>query len=340
MSEILSQEEIDALLSALSPTDSSSSSGSGTSQTARRKTDESPKKIRVYDFKRPNKFSKEQIHTLQAIHENFARLLATYFSTHLRTVVQISVHSVEQLTYDEFIRSLPNPTLITIFQMDPLEGNAIMEINPSIIFTIIDRLFGGPGEAPEKIRDLTDIERVVIERSLSRALDILREAWDNIIQFKPKLDLLESNPLFTQIVSPSEMVVLISFRTQFGDNEGLINLCFPFIVLEPIISKLSAHFWFAGTGKEATQESIQRIKNRIEKAVVNLSVVLGKATIQVGELLELQAGDVIMLDSKVDQMVELLVGTKLKFHGRPGVVGSKTAVQIVSVLTEGDEEDE
>jgi len=340
VSEILSQEEIDALLSALSPTESSSSSSGSTHTTAKNKADDLPKKIRVYDFKRPNKFSKEQIHTLQAIHENFARLLATYFSAHLRTVVQISVHSVEQLTYDEFIRSLPNPTLMTIFQMDPLEGNAIMEINPSIIFTIIDRLFGGPGEAPEKIRDLTDIERAVIEKSLSRTLDILREAWDNVIQFKPKLDMMESNPLFTQIVSPSEMVVLISFKTQFGDNEGLINLCIPFIVLEPIISKLSAHFWFAGTGKEATQESIQRIKNRIEKAVVNLSVVLGKATIQVGELLELQAGDVIMLDSKVDQAVELMVGSKLKFFGRPGVVGSKTAVQIVSVLTEGDEEDE
>lgn len=344
MSEILSQEEIDALLSALSPAEPSDSSSSsmGTPQTpAKKKSDETHnKKIRVYDFKRPNKFSKEQIHTLQAIHENFARLLATYFSAHLRTVVQISVHSVEQLTYDEFIRSLPNPTLMAIFQLDPLEGNAIMDFNPSIIFTIIDRLFGGPGEAPEKIRDLTDIERVVIEKSISRTLDILREAWDNIIQFKPKLDTLESNPLFTQIVSPSEMVVLISFKTQFGDIEGLINLCIPFIVLEPIISKLSAHFWFAGTGKEATQENIQRIKHRIEKAVVNLSVVLGKATIQVGELLELQTGDVIMLDSKVNQLVELMVGSKLKFHGQPGVIGSKTAVQIVSVLKEGDEEDE
>lgn len=336
MSEILSQEEIDALLSALAPEEPA---GGGSAIQSKR-AEEPHKKIRVYDFKRPNKFSKEQIHTLQAIHENFARLLATYFSAHLRTVVQISVHSVEQLTYDEFIRSLPNPTTLSIFQMDPLEGNAIMEINPSIIFTIIDRLFGGPGEAPEKIRDLTDIERVVIEKILARMLDILREAWDNIIQFKPKLEMLESNPLFTQIVSPSEMVVLISFRTQFGDNEGLINLCIPFIVLEPIISKLSAHFWFAGTGKEATQESIQRIKNRIEKAVVNLSVVLGKATIQVGELLELQPGDVIMLDNKVDQLVELLVGTKRKFYGRPGIVGSKTAVQIVSVLKEGDEEDE
>lgn len=332
MSEILSQDEIDALLSALS---------TGEVKTEQsKKTEEPHKKIRVYDFKRPNKFSKEQIHTLQAIHENFARLLATYFSASLRTVVQITVHSVEQLTYDEFIHSLPNPTILNIFQMDPLEGNAIMEINPAITFTIIDRMFGGPGQAPEKLRDLTDIERVVVEKIVARILNILKEAWENIIQFKPKLDVVETNPLFTQIVSPAEMVVLISFRTQFGENEGLINLCIPFLVLEPIISKLSAHFWFAGTAKEATQESIQRIKNRIEKATVNISAVLGKATIIVGELLELQVGDVIMLDSKAARPIEIMVGTKEKFLGRPGVVGSKTAVEIVTMVEEGDEDSE
>lgn len=332
MSEILSQEEIDALLSALS-TGETKSEQSG-------KSDDSHKKIRVYDFKRPNKFSKEQIHTIQAIHENFARLLATSFSAQLRTVVQINVHSVEQLTYDEFIHSLPNPTILNIFQMEPLEGNAVLEINPSITFTIIDRMFGGPGQAPEKIRDLTDIERTVVERVVNRSLDILREAWDNIIQFKPKLELIETNPLFTQIVSPAEMVVLISFRTQFGENEGLINLCIPFLVLEPIISKLSAHFWFAGTAKENTQESIQRIKNRIEKASVNMSAVLGNTCITVRDMLELQAGDVIMLDTSINDPVDIMVGTKTKFKGRPGVIGSKSAVQIISVLKEGDEDND
>lgn len=332
MSEILSQDEIDALLSALS-------TGEVKTEQAK-KTDEPHKKIRVYDFKRPNKFSKEQIHTIQALHENFARLLATYFSATLRTVVQISVHSVEQLTYEEFIHSLPNPTILNIFQMDPLEGNAILEINPSITFTIIDRLFGGQGHAPEKIRDLTDIERVVVERVVNRTLNILKEAWENIIVFKPKLDIIETNPLFTQIVSPTEMVVLISFRTQFGDNEGLINLCIPFIVLEPIISKLSAHFWFAGTAKEATQESIQRIKNRIEKATIKVSAVLGKATIKVKDLLELQPGDVISLESKARDPVEIMVGTKEKFLGRPGAVGSRVAFQIVSLVKEGDDEED
>ncbi len=332
MSEILSQDEIDALLSALS-TGESAHKPSG-------KSDESHKKIRVYDFRRPNKFSKEQIHTLQAIHDNYARLLASYLSARLRTHVQMSVHSVEQLTYEEFIQSLPNQTIINIFQMDPLEGNAVLEINSIIGFTIIDRLFGGTGQAPEKIRDLTDIEKAVIEPEVIRTLQILKEAWGNIITFKPKLEVIEMNPLFTQIVSPAEMVVLICFRTQVGEVEGLINLCIPFIVLEPIISKLSAHFWFAGTAKEVTSESIQKIKSRLEKATVNLSAVLGTASIRVKELLELQVGDVIMLESKVDQPVEIVVSSKKKFLARPGTSGSRTAVQIVSVVKEGDEENE
>lgn len=332
MSEILSQDEIDALLSALVTGDSSSKQN--------KKSDDAGKKIRVYDFRRPNKFSKEQIHTLQAIHDNYARLLASFLSAHLRTVVQMSVHSVEQLTYEEFVHSLPNQTIINIFQMEPLEGNAILEINPVIGFTVIDRLFGGTGQAPEKIRELTDIERVVIEKVVHKTLQILKEAWENVIQFKPRLDVMEMNPLFTQIVSPSEMVVLICFRTQVGDVEGLMNLCIPFIVLEPIISKLSAHFWFAGVAKEATQESIDRIKCRLDKASVDISAVLGTTTINVKELVQLQAGDVIMLESKVNQPIDLMIGSKNKFKARPGTLGSKTAIQIVSVVKEGDEENE
>lgn len=332
MGEILSQDEIDALLSALSTSESKSSDP--------QKGDEGHKKVRVYDFKRPNKFSKEQIHTLQAIHENYARIMTNFFSAHLRTLVQMSVHAVEQLTYDEFIKSLPNPTIMNIFQMDPLAGNAILEMNPGLAFGILDRLFGGQGEAPDKIRGLTDIERTVLEKVVNRSLALLAEAWENIIQFNPKLDVIETNPLFTQIVSPSEMVVLVTFHTTIGENEGLMNLCLPFIVLEPIISKLSAHFWFAGTAKGQTAENMANIRKRVEKARVKLSAILGQASISLGELLELQAGDVIQLDTLVKHQLSLMVGSKQKFLCRPGVVGSKLAVEISTVIKEGDEEDE
>ena len=332
MGEILSQAEIDALLNALSGPESAPNDP--------KKPDEGHKKVRVYDFKRPNKFSKEQIHTIQAIHENYARLLANSFSAYLRTFVTMSVHAVEQLTYDEFIKSMPNPTIMNIFQMDPLAGNAILEINPGLAFGILDRLFGGQGEAPEKIRGLTDIERTVLEKIVNRSLGHLSEAWDNVIQFQPKLDMIETNPLFTQIVSPSEMVVLVTFQTAIGENQGMMNLCLPFIVLEPIINKLSAHFWFAGTAKSQTAENMANLRARIEKARVNLSAVLGQASINLGDLLELQKGDVIQLDTSIKNDLPIMVGSKQKFLGRPGVVGSKMAVEITSIIREGDDEDE
>lgn len=334
MSEILSQAEIDALLSALS-TNTETSNGE-------KKPNEElyKKKVRVYDFKRPNKFSKEQIHTVQAIHENYSRLLATFFAAHFRTVVTINVHSVEQLTYEEFIRSLPNPTNLNVFQMEPLDGNAILEINPLLVFSMIDRLFGGLGEPLEKTRGLTDIERSVIEKVVQRSLNILKEAWENITEFHPKVDVIETNPQFTQIVSPTEMVVLVTLEARIGDNTGLINLCFPFIVLEPIISKLSAHFWFAGTAKAATSEQIDKLQKRIERTKIDLSVQLGKAQINVGELMELQKGDVVQLNTSVHKPIEIMVGEKHKFFGNPGLVRGKMAIQITSVVKEGDDDDE
>ncbi|MDN5293741.1 MAG: flagellar motor switch protein FliM [Eubacteriales bacterium] len=331
MSEILSQEEIDALLSALT---------TATEIKTEDKVRAKPRKrIRVYDFKRPNKFSKEQIHTLQAIHENFSRLLATFYSAHLRSVVQINVYSVEQLTYEEFIRSIPNPTIMSIFQMEPLAGSAIMEINPILVFTMIDRLFGGVGEPLDKVRGLTDIERSIVEKVIIRSLDILREAWENIVKFTPRLETIETNPQFTQIVSPSEMVVLISLETKIGGNSGLINLCFPFIVLEPVISKLSVHYWFAGTPRETTAAHLQVLQSRLEKAKVSIAVELGKSQITVRELLDLQKGDVITLNTGVNKPVAIKIGDKVKFYGIPGTVGSKLAVKVIGRAEEGDEDE-
>lgn len=331
MGEILSQSEIDSLLSALS---------SGEVNAEEIKKEEHKKKIRVYDFKRPNKFSKDQLHTLQVIHENYGRLLTTYFSAHLRSLVIINVLSVEQLTYDEFVRSIPNPTILNIITMAPLEGNSILEMNPVVAFTILDRLFGGPGKPPDKTRSLTDIERTVMERLAVKILDLLREAWENIIPLNPMLETIETNPQFTQIVAPTEMVVLVTLETKIGDGEGLINLCIPYLVLEPIINKLSAHFWFSRSSKEATTEHIQMLQKRIQKTQLNLTTILGHANVSVREMMELQQGDVIPLDHKVSEPLEVFAGPRRKFKGLPGMVGSKMAVQITEVIKEGDDEDE
>ena len=231
MTEILSQDEIDALLSAISSGEVDPDDYSAVGE---------QKKVKIYDFRRPDKFSKDQIRTLQMMHETFARLTTTALSAQLRALVSVHVGSVDQLTYEEFIRSIPNPTTLAVINMDPLRGSAVLEIDPSITFTIIDRLFGGLGEPTKITRELSDIELSVMEGIIVRILGNLREAWSTVIDLRPRLGAIETNPQFAQIVPPNDMVVLITLETKVGDVEGMTNLCIPYITIEPIISKLSA----------------------------------------------------------------------------------------------------
>lgn len=329
MSDVLSQSEIDALLSALS---------TGELDAEEIKVEEKNKKVKIYDFKRPDKFSKDQIRTLQMLHESFARLLTTSLSAQLRTMVQIQVVSVEQLTYEEFVRSIPTLTTLTIFDMNPLEGSGMLELGPNIAFSIIDRLLGGPGYAPEKARELTDIEEIIIGKILNKILDNLQESWKNVAEIIPSLKSIENNPQFVQLVPANDMVVVISFNAVIGKSEGIITMCLPYIVLEPVLPKLSAHYWFASTRKETNSEHLSLIKKRIEKAKVPLIVELGSAVLPIQELLQLQKGDVILLDSDIDKDINIKIGTRTKFKARPGLIGNKVSVQITSIVEEGEDE--
>lgn len=242
MVDVLSQNEIDALLAALS---------SGEMDAEELKKEETQKKIRSYDFKRALRFSKDHIRSLTRIHENFARYLTTYFSAQLRTFVQINVVQVEQLPYDEFIRSIPKMTVLNIFEAEPLVGRMVLEVHPNIAYAMLDRLLGGTGIAPSSISSMTEIETIIMERIFSRAFDSLQEAWKTVLDISPRLEALETNPQFMQIVSPNETIALISLSTKIGDTTGMINLCIPHVVLEPIMSKLSAHQWFISEKKRA-----------------------------------------------------------------------------------------
>ena len=207
------------------------------------------RKIKIYDFRRPDKFSKEQMRTVQNMHETFARLTTTSLSASLRILVNVHVASVDQLTYEEFIRSIPTTTTLAVVSMDPLKGQIILEIDPAVTFTIIDRLFGGAGEGSKLTRELTDIEHSVMEGIIVKILGNLREAWTQVIDLRPRLSQIEVNPQFAQIVPPTEMVVLVTLETKIGDVEGMMNLCIPYLTIEPIISKLSAQYWYSSDRK-------------------------------------------------------------------------------------------
>lgn len=330
MSEVLSQSEIDALLSALS---------SGSVDANELKEEQSKKKIKVYDFRRPSKFSKDQIHTLHVIFENYARSLGTYLSAQLRAPVQMEILSVEQLTYEEFIRSIPNPTILNIFSLYPLEGSAIMEINPNLGFAFLDRLLGGPGDAPNRVRPLTEIEQTVIERLSQRMLDHLQDPWGSIIELAPSLDRIETNPQFTQLVSPSEIMIIVSFETQMADVLGMVNICIPFLVLEPVVDKLSVHFYYSASNQRTTPENIAAIQYKLEHTQVPVKALLGKTRITVKDLLELSVGDVVPLERSVHDELEVAIGQTTKFLGKPGIYGNKVAIQISHIIKEGNEDD-
>lgn len=324
MTEVLSQDEIDQLMSALSAGD--------TEETEVQQTTEQ-KKIKIYDFKRPDKFSKEQIRTVQSMYEAFSRLTTTGLSAYLRSLVQVHVASVDQLTYEEFIRSIPNPTTLAVVNMDPLKGSAILEVDPAVTFTIIDRLFGGPGEQTKLQRDLSDIESQVMEGIIVRILGNMREAWNQVIDLRPRLGQIETNPQFAQIVPPTEMVILITLETKLGNVEGMMNFCIPFRTLEPIISKLSAQYWYSSVRRGATNENLTTLKERMSTIRVPVVAVIGKMDLSVQEVLNLSVGDLIRLpDSRATDPLVLTVGMKDKFLCRPGIVGKKVSVQILKRL--------
>ncbi|WP_068786045.1 flagellar motor switch protein FliM [Paenibacillus phocaensis] len=329
MVDVLSQNEIDALLAALS---------SGEMDAEELKKEETQKKIRSYDFKRAVRFSKDHIRSLTRIHENFARYLTTYFSAQLRTFVQINVVQVEQLPYDEFIRSIPKMTILNIFEAEPLEGRMVLEVHPNVAFAMLDRLLGGIGVAPSKIGSLTEIETIIMERIFSRAFESLQEAWRTIVDISPRMEALETNPQFMQIVSPNETIALISLSTKIGDTTGMINLCIPHVVIEPVMPKLSVHHWFVSQKKSRIPEEVDALRNRVNRANLPIIAELGESQITVREFLGLSVGDVISLNKPVQEGLQIRIGDRLKYIGSPGTVKERVAVQIDEIVNEGVEE--
>ncbi|HEY9570668.1 MAG TPA: flagellar motor switch protein FliM [Metalysinibacillus sp.] len=328
--DVLSQSEIDALLSAIS-------TGEMTADDIKKEDEE--KRVKVYDFKRALRFSKDQIRSLTRVHENFARLITTFFSAQLRTYVQITVASVDQIPFEEFVRSIPNMTLINVFEVPPLDGNILMEINPNIAYSMLDRMMGGMGESHSNVDNLTEIETKIMTNLFERSFDNLREAWESIAEIDPMLVELEVNPQFLQMISPNETVVVISLNTVIGETSGMINICIPHVVLEPIVPNLSARYWMQANTKEMSPEQIKALETNVRRSELPVSVELGTADITIQDFLMMQYGDVLQLDKQIDSPLVLKVGNLPKFTVQPGKVNKKLAVQIIEPVKGGDEDE-
>ncbi|NLI67216.1 MAG: flagellar motor switch protein FliM [Bacilli bacterium] len=321
--EILSQHEIDALLSALT---------SGEMDAEELKKEEEEKKVRVYDFKRALRFSKDQIRSIYRIHENYARLLTTFFSAQLRTYVNISVASVDQLPYEEFIRSIPNMTILNVYSLSPLEGRIILEVNPNIAYAMMDRQLGGQGSGDYSVDNLTEIETLLISQLFEKSSPNLKEAWSSIVDIDPVLEEFEINPQFLQLVSPNETVVVVSLNTKIGEVSGMMNICIPHIVLEPIIPKLTAHYWMQTGAKERDPETYAKLTTLVQDVNVSATVILGRTVITLQQLLNLKLGDVITLDQSINEPLTLEVNNEPKMYVQVGRRNKKLAVQVLEAI--------
>jgi flagellar motor switch protein FliM len=326
MVEVLSQTEIDELIRAIH-------AGEVTEETL---SDQNDAKVRIYDFRKPNKFSKEQTSTFQVIYGNYARSLGTYLSINLRSTFHVSLTSIEQIVYEEFIHSLLDPSLSVIFSMDPLEGNGVLELTPEIVFTMLERLMGGKGYRPvQEFRGLTQIERALIENLSREILNLSTEAWGNIAEFRPKYERVETNPQFVQVVSPTETVLLVTMELRVEEVSGTIQYILPYIVLEPILGNFSAKYWFEKTSKVINANFQDRIKEQIKSATIPVQVLLGDCLISVRDLLDLQVGDVVLLNKKSNEALDVMVGCSQKFYGQPGLLKDQLAVKISGIKEEG-----
>ncbi|MDW8320257.1 MAG: flagellar motor switch protein FliM [Armatimonadota bacterium] len=337
MVEILSQEEIEALLASLSGSEEMAQPAAGAPGAVPQmpgvgKADRrAPIAYEVYDFRRPDKFSKDQLRTMQMLHETFARLFSSTLSAYLRAPVHIDLISVEQIPYDEYIRAITS-SLINIFSMQPLSGQALLEIEFDVIISMIDRLLGGPGTVVKRSQPaLTDIERPLVENVVDRALSALRTAWEGIVSFTPIREGMETSAQFVQIVPPNDIVVSILFEIRVGETHGAMSLCIPYLLLKPVLSKLSAQRWFSGSKRAPSQHAVL-IAQQIQQTRVPLVAVLGSTRLTLRQILDLKEGDVILLTRRTNEPIDIMVGNKVKFRARPGLRGKHVVVQIEKIV--------
>jgi len=334
VTDVLDQAEVDALLAAV---DTGQVQPESPAQVFGSKG-KAPLDVQIYDFKRPERVSKDQMRALEALHEGFGRNLGAALSGYLRTIIEVSVAQIEQLTYSEFIHSLPNPTCFNLLKAEQLDGQLCLEISPLIVYPIIDRLLGGSNAdlfIPQ--RPLTQIEQRLVQRITDRATHHLSEAWSNLTPLTFSVQDFESNPQLVQIVPPNETVVVVGFDLKMGNRTGTMSLCIPYNVIEPIMGLLAAQNWFSYHRKGATEDFLRKLTRNVNNAAVEMRAFLARTTIRMSDLLSLRPGDIITTDRPCDAEAFVQVEGKLKFLGRVGQLRGNRALCVTQVTGEQTE---
>lgn len=321
MSKILTQEEIDALLRSVSA-----------AQTYEPAAETKERSIHLYDFKHPDRISKDQLRALRTIHDAFSRSFGTYLSSTLRTLVDINLLSIDQATYSEYMLSLSVPSCIYIVASKNLKGSAILEVSPQFALTVVDRLLGGTGNRVGSIRELTIIEQNILRKVAESALSILTDSWRHIFRMNLYIESFESNPQFVQIAPASETAAVVSFEIIIRDMTFPMNLCFPYFVLDPLIQNLSTS-WASPSTKRISHHEFEGLQTRIRLTRLPITVQFGSSRLSMKDIVRLRAGDVIRLDERKEEGLKVWVDGRVKFWGEPGVSNAKRAVRILRRVT-------
>ena len=292
-------------------------------------TDEHRKGYKLYNFRRPDKFSKDHLRGLQDIHKEFSRQLALVLTAYLRMHLEVDVVSVDQLTYDEFMRSVPSPISIAIFELNPLPGQILLGISFEVLSSIVDRMLGGVGNIESKPRELTDVEESLVKKMIERTVQTLAEAWSHVIPVEGNLIGLDNNYSGIQVATPGEIVALITLEVHIsGKHYGLLSLCFPYPVLENILSQLTTQHIFQTKGIIATSEERQKMIEKLDTSLVDVNVLFGQTEISMQEFLDLKVGDVLKLDNAATEDLIVNINGERKFYARPGRIKDKVCVKI------------
>jgi flagellar motor switch protein FliM len=332
MADVLDQSEIDALLAAVDAGEVEEEDNT-VQIFSRHRRDLENVEVRAYDFKRPERVSKDQMRALQTLHEAFARNFGASLSGFLRTIVEVKVANCEQMTYAEFISGLPNPTSFNLIQAKPLEGQMCLEISPLIIYPIIDRLLGGTNaELFIPQRPMTLIETRLISKVTSRGLTALGEAWDSIKPITFEITATESNPQLVQIVPPNEVVVVVGFELKMANRAGTMNLCIPYNVIEPIVSDLSSQSWFNVPRAGKATETKQKIAGTLNRAALTVTGLLAETTITLNDLMNLSVGDVVTTERSATSPVVLCVEQERAFLANIGQFKGQRALKVMRAV--------
>ena len=324
MGEVLSQNEIDNLLAALSngELDVEQMQESGDRQ------------VKDYDFKRPAKFSKEHLRTLEIIYEHYGRLISTNLPLYLRKNIQVTVASSETVTFSEFTNALSNPVILGIVDFQPLTGNIIIELSPNLGFAMIDRMLGGQGVPLEKNRDFSEIEMIILQKLMVVCMQLMREPWRNVLDINPMMERIETNAQFAQVIAPSDMIAIVSMNVKIGDAEGFMNICLPYFTLEDVMDKLNTKYWFSTMQKDDRIDYEEHIESLIKRIDIPIKAILGRSQVSVSDFLSLQPGDIIKVNTKLEDELDVYVGNIKKFSAIPGAYEDSYAVKIKSIYRE------